>query len=148
MWKHKPSERLAHWRDFRKHLSTLPLETALAETAEVWQTCPFAPYYLDAENYTKWPDPWTLIEENYYCDLAKALGMLYTIYLTDHKIEDIEIRVYYDKNTKYNYNLVWINQGKYILNLIDGAVVNKEHIEKMLEPKFKYGRLELNLNSY
>lgn len=147
MWKLKADERLVRWRAFRKTLDSLPLEQALDQVRDFWTGCPFDPYYLDPDAVDKWPGPWELIEENWYCDLAKSLGILYTIYFTDHKPE-VEIRVYYDHDTKYTYNLVWINQGKYVLNLIEDQVVNKTHVSKNLKLKRIYSSTELNLNSY
>ena len=84
MWKLETSERLARWRDFRKSLDNLSIEQAVQSVADFWTSCPFIPYYLDPDDYVNWPDPWTLVEENYYCDLARSLGMLYTITLTKH----------------------------------------------------------------
>lgn len=146
MFKLQAPERLSRWREFRKSLDNLPLDTALEAVVDFWQGCPFNPYYLDWDKPEQWPDPWTLIEENYYCDIAKALGMLYTIKFTKHN-PAVEIRVYYDPETKYNYNLVWIEQGKYVLNLISDEVVNKTHVAKNLKLKIKYDE-ELKLNSY
>lgn len=145
MFKLQATERLSRWRDFRKSVEDLPLEKAVQATVDFWQGCPFSPYYLDPANPKEWPDPWTLIEENYYCDLAKALGMMYTIKFTKHN-PDVELRTYYDPETKYNYNLVWIEDGKYVVNLIEGEVVNKQLTEN-LKLKVKYSE-ELNLNSY
>lgn len=145
MFKLPASERLVRWREFRKSLDNLSLDQALESVNELWQSCPFSPYYLDPDRPDKWPDPWTLIEENYYCDLAKALGMLYTIKFTKHDPE-VEIRVYYDQESKYNYNLVWIEQGKYVLNLIEDQIVNKT-LTDHLELKVKYNQ-ELKLSSY
>lgn len=145
MFKLPASERLVRWREFRKSLDSLPLDQALESVIEFWQNCPYSPYYLDPDRPDKWPDPWTLVEENYYCDLAKALGMLYTIKFTKHDPE-VEIRVYYDPESKYNYNLVWIEQGKYVLNLIEDQIVNKT-LTDHLELKVKYNQ-ELKLSSY
>lgn len=146
MFKLNPSERLLRWREFRKDLDSQDLPTACQSVMDFWSNCPFSPYYLDYDQPELWPDPWTLIEENYYCDLAKALGMLYTIKFTAHD-PDVEIRVYYDTESRYNYNLVWIAQGKYVLNLIEGEVVNKTQVSKNLKLKIKYNE-ELKLNSY
>ena len=133
MWKLEASERIARWREFRKSLNSLPLDESLSRVVEFWNGCPFTPYYLDPDTPENWPDPWTLVEENYYCDLAKALGIVYTIYFTSHKNLSPEIRVYYDPTSKLTYNLVWIDQGKYVLNLIGGEVVNKTQIPKDLK---------------
>lgn len=146
MFKLSASERLSRWREFRKSLDNLPLDAALDATVELWHGCPFSPYYLDWDKPENWPNPWTLLEENYYCDVAKALGMLYTIKFTKHN-PDVELRVYYDPETKYSYNLVWIEGGKYVLNLISDEVVNKEQVKNTLKLKVKYDK-ELNLNSY
>jgi len=147
MWKLNAVERLARWRDFRKSLDTLPMEQAVQSVADFWTSCPFTPYYLDPEQSGKWPDPWTLVEENYYCDLARSLGMLYTITLTLHNPES-EIRVYYDTEAKVHYNLVWIEQGKYVLNMNEGEVLNKTHIAQHFELRMTYGEKKLKLSSY
>ena len=84
MWKLNASERLARWREFRKSLATQSLEQSVIKVADFWSSCPFTPYYLDPDLPDSWPDPWTLIEENCYCDVARAAEMLYTIKLTTH----------------------------------------------------------------
>jgi hypothetical protein len=147
MWKLNSDERLSRWRAFRKSLNSLTLEEAVASVANYWTSCPFTPYYLDPARPDTWPDPWTLVEENYWCDLAKALGMLYTIKLTVHT-PTVEIRVYYDPVSKVNYNLVWIAQGKYVLNMSDGEVLNKTHVVYQLELQHAYDEEQLRLNSY
>jgi hypothetical protein len=147
MWKLNATERLFHWRTFRKSLNVLLLEPAVKAIAEFWASCPFTPYYLDPEDYANWPDPWTLIEENYYCDVAKALGILYTIKLTNHT-PVLEMRVYCDRATNTYYNLVWVDNGKYVLNMVNGEVVNRIKIENELELCKVYGEQELKLSSY
>jgi hypothetical protein len=149
MWKLEANERIVRWRDFRSTLEAAPIELALASVSALWRDCPFSPYYLDPDDLSKWPDPWELLTENYYCDIAKSLGMLYTIYFTRHgKEHTFELRIYQDTKTNYNYNLVYIDQGKYILNLIDGQVVNKEHLEKTLKLEHKFTAEQLQLEKY
>jgi len=142
-------DRLRSWREFRYTLDTLPLDEALSHTAEFWSNAPFVPYNLDPDHAETWPDPWSLIDENIYCDLAKCLGIVYTVSLTQHKTAlDIEIRIYQDPANGYEYNLAWINQGKYILNLIDGEIVNNEQFDKTLKLKHKFTATELQLENY
>lgn len=149
MFQQPAEDRLRSWREFRTTLESLPLEIALAETAEFWRCAPFVPYNLDFSDLTTWPDPWTLIDENIYCDVAKCLGIVYTISLTEHKTNlDIEIRQYVDLKTGYEYNLAWINQGKYILNMIDGEVLNIEQFDKTLKLKQQYTAVDLQLENY
>ena len=149
MFQQKPEDRLRSWREFRSTLESLPLEQALTQTVEFWAGAPFVPYNLDSNFPETWPDPWALIIENSYCDVAKCLGIVYTISLTGHRTNlDIEFRVYEDPKTRYSYNLAWINQGKYILNMIDGEILNNEQFDKTLKLIKKYSKEQLKLEHY
>ena len=147
MFQLKAEDRLRSWREFRISIGVLPLEVALVQTAQLWNHAPFTPYHL--EHFPEsWPDPWTLIEENYYCDIAKCLGIVYTVTLSQHKINlNTEVRVYQDE-TGHEYNLAWFDKGKYILNLIDNEVVNIEQFDKTLKLKKRFSETELRLDSY
>jgi hypothetical protein len=148
MFQQKPEDRLRSWREFRSTLDLIPLEQALAQTAEYWARAPFTPYYLDPDDPSRWPDPWTLIMENTYCDVAKCLGIVYTVTLTTHRTDlDIVFQQYTDTRNNHVYNLACVNQGKYILNMIDGAVVNTKQIDKTLALTKQY-REELQLDNY
>lgn len=149
MFKLKPSDRLNHWKAFRHMLDTVSFDDALHKTVNLWQSCPFTPYYLDPDCVDNWPDPWQLLIENYYCDLARCLGMLYTLHLTTHgEILLPEIRSYYDSKQKHVYHIAWLQGGKYVLNLIEGEVVNKEHINQDLKLKRRYTAADLRLEQY
>jgi len=149
MWKLPVSERLSRWRDFRKQLNELSLESAILETEQFWRTCPFIPYYLDSDSPKTWPNPWQLLEENFYCDLAKTLGIVYTLSLTEHRHNTtFEIRIYYDPISRVTYNLAWINQGKYVLNFVDGEIVNNTSIDKKLKLRHRWTAGDLNLEQY
>lgn len=145
-----PTEaRLRAWRDFRASLDDMPLDLALQSLVKFWGRAPFVPYKLDSNDSQSWPNPWQLIEENSYCDLAKCLGIVYTILLTKHRQNiDIEIRVYKDPASQYEYNLSWIDQGKYILNLIDGEVVNNTQFDNTLQLVKIYSADDLHLDNY
>ena len=149
MWKLSPVDRVSHWRKFRKELDQLTLDQAVESVEDFWHSCPYNPYYLDTNCPETWPDPWQLISENYYCDLAKALGIVYTMYFTRHgKDLHTEIRVYNEPDTKYMYNLVFFNKGKYVLNFRDGDIVNIEQLNKTLVLHHCYTEEELKLQKY
>jgi hypothetical protein len=149
MWKLKSNDSITRWRDFRKSLDLLSLDQAIQSTNDFWRDCPYCPYYLDYAKPSEWPDPWQLISENYYCDIAKTLGIVYTIYFTHHgKRLDPEIRVYNEPTTNYMYNLAFLAQGKYVLNFKDNKIVNNEQIEKSLVLQHTYTAKELKLNEY
>lgn len=149
MWKLDTAGRIAQWRDFRKSLDELPFDQALDAVAKFWQTAPFSPYNLDPDKPDTWPDPWTLIYENVYCDIAKCLGIVYTLLLSEHRTAlDVELRVYQDPKTRYSYNLAWINRGKYILNMVDGEVVNNKQFDKNLKLIKIHSAVDLQLENY
>jgi hypothetical protein len=149
MFQLKAEDRMKSWREFRTSLESLSVESALAQTAQLWARAPFVPYNLDPDLSQEWPDPWTLIYENVYCDVAKCLGIVYTIQLTKHSKDlEIEFRQYEDTKTRYVYNLAWINRGKYILNMIDGEVLNNTQFDKNLKLKHKFTAVDLQLNNY
>ena len=144
MWNQLPSERLRFWHDFRKKISEQEFEQALKETTHLWSYAPYVAHYLTTDQIDNWPGPWELVYENYYCDLAKALGMLYTIYLSSHQCE-LEIRIYNDPSTKEQYNLVYIDKGKYVLNYVYDEVVNKTQVADNLRLVKKLSTTDLKL---
>ena len=147
-WNLRVNDRLTQWKEFRHKLSNLPLEKAIAEVNAMWSTAPFVTYYLPPDRPEEWPDPWELLAENYYCDIAKALGIIYTIYFTSHKI-DMDLRIYYDYKEKERYNLAYLADGKYILNYWPHEIVNTQQIEeKQLQLLYRYSSIDLQLDKF
>jgi hypothetical protein len=148
-WNLRVNDRLTQWKDFRHQLDRLPLESALVELNNMWSTAPIVNYNLDPSDPGSWPDPWTLLAENYYCNVAKSLGMLYTIYFTSHKHTDMDLRIYYDYKDKDRYSVAYIDQGKYILNYWPYEIVNTELVEeKQLQLLYQYSSKDLQLEKY
>jgi hypothetical protein len=75
------NERLADWKRFRDHLESS--EHPFQDVADLWSKAPFVNKYLNPDNPSSWPDPWKLILDGTFDDLAISLGMLYTIKLTE-----------------------------------------------------------------
>ena len=151
MWNNKPEERLHEWKEFREKIGQDNIDSALKETSHLWSYAPYVAHYLDSVDLDKWPDPWTLLHENHYCDLAKCLGMLYTLYLSSHfgkEIENLEIRVYKNPINQDVFNTVWVNNGKYILNFIFNEIVNKTQIDKKFVLQSRYSIEDLALDLY
>jgi len=145
MWNQLPDERLRSWQDFRNRISKKSLPEALQETQHLWSFAPYVAHYLTTDNIKEWPGPWELIYENYFCDLAKALAILYTLYLTDH-CPELEIKIYQDPTTKETYNLVLVEKGKYVLNYVHDEVVNKTQINQALKHIKTISVVELGLD--
>ena len=148
-WNLRVNDRLTQWKDFRHQLDRLPLESAVVELNNMWSTAPFVNYNLDPSDPKTWPDPWTLLAENYWCDVAKALGIIYTIYFTHHRNTPMKLRVYYDYKDKERYTVAWLDDGKYILNYWPYEIVNTKQVEeKHLHLLYQYSSTDLALEKY
>ena len=110
-WPVSFEQRLAAWHRLRAQACNLPVEAALDAINSWWQLAPWRAYHLHWDDQLTWPDPWQLLNDNMYCDIAKGLGIMYTITLLDR--EDLQDACMVDSSLG---NLVLICQGKYILN--------------------------------
>jgi hypothetical protein len=120
MWPQTFSERLDSWNRLRESCQNLPIETARATINHWWFKCPWKPYYLHWDDQPNWPDPWQLLSDNVYCEVARGLGILYTITLlerADMAPADLIL-------TEDGTNLVLVAKEKYILNWEPDSVVN------------------------
>jgi hypothetical protein len=108
------NERLAEWKRFRDTLETS--NNPLEEVAELWSHAPFVSDFLDPQDSNSWPDPWHLILDGRFDDLAIVLGIMYTLQLTQRFMTShFEIHMsIVSQNKSPNYWLVV--DGKYVLN--------------------------------
>ena len=122
------TERLTAWKQFREslELSLTPLE----DVAELWSHAPFVSAFINPHAPESWPDPWHLIIDGKFDDLAIVLGMLYTLKLTN-RFADAEFAIHMDefKNKTPTYWLV-VN-GKYVLNYHFKQVVAIESLPEV-----------------
>jgi hypothetical protein len=120
MWSHTFPERLQAWADLRSRAASLPLETALTAINAWWFQVPWCPYYLHWDDQMTWPDPWQLLSDDVYCEVARGLGILYTITLLDRAdMMPVDLIL-----TNDDHNLVQVGQTKYILNWEHNSIVN------------------------
>jgi len=120
MWPATFDTRLASWTQLRNHCQNLSLESALTAVNAWWFTAPWQPYYLHWDDQSSWPDPWQLLSDNVYCDLARGLGIVYTISMLD-RTDMADARLVL---TEPGTNLVLVAKEKYILNWEADNVVN------------------------
>ena len=119
MWPQTPEQRLHSWYQLRLDTADMPLESCLAAVNDWWFLAPMNSRYLHWDDVDNWPTPWELLNDNIFCDVARALGMLYTIAIIERP-EITELSMFQTDED----NLVQINQGKYILNWGNQQVVN------------------------
>ena len=113
--------RLQAWYEFRNKIKNKSVSEKCIETDNFWQKCPIVNHYLHTDYVTDWPDPWVLLSENMYCNVAKALGICYTLLLTG--VNDIKMVQAIDNNNE-EVILVLVDNAKYILNYWPNTVVN------------------------
>lgn len=131
MWDLSVQDRLSYWRKFRQGLDKLSFHDCLHQVNKFYWTAPLSNSFFSPDLPRDWPDPWELNKENYYDDIARALGMLYTIALTRHSDHKIEIKCYRDRSASQDYNLVWIDEGLYVLNYdLEVRVNNQLRLEQ------------------
>ena len=127
MWYSDFADRLQAWSELRTSCQELPLEDALTQINEFWQRTPWVAHYLHWDDIETWPSPWELLDDNTYCELARGLGILYTLSLVDHKdLKSAELFL-----TEEGYNLVQVNKLKYILNWDSEVIVNTTQKHKI-----------------
>jgi hypothetical protein len=120
MWPQTFQLRLDAWANLRIQTQTQDAKTALANINSWWFQSPWRAYHLHWDDRDTWPDPWELLSDNLYCDVARGLGILYTISLLDHAdLTDAELVL-----TAEGHNLVLVDKRKYILNWDSDIIVN------------------------
>ena len=123
------TERLNEWRRLRTEIesSTDPYQLV----AEVWSRAPFVNPYLDPKNPAEWPDPWHLILDDRFDDIAIPLGMLYTLKLTQRFMDtpcEIYTTIPADASDR---RFILLVDNKHVLNYEPRNVVS---IDEMLLP--------------
>ena len=112
--------RLDSWHRLRKQVADQPVELALETINSWWFHSPWTAYHLHWDDQDNWPDPWQLLSDNMYCEVARGLGILYTITcLNRGDMASAELVL-----TKDDRNLVLLDKSKYILNWDKTVVLN------------------------
>ena len=149
MWTLKEEERLHEWKEFRQTISNLPFEEAILKTVNLWSFAPFVNHYLDRCEPTEWPTPWELLQDNKYDDMAKALAMLYTLFLSTHgKEHSFTIERFVSGSQLESYNVVSIDSGTYILNYNFNEVIPWNQIDPDLKLVSSITPTDLQLDKY
>lgn len=119
IWPQTFEERLPAWHHLRQQVAGQDTESALLAINDWWWQAPMVNHTIYWNDLDCWPDPWQLLAQSGFCDLARALGMLYTVMMSAFPtIQSLEL-----VRTK-THNLVSINREKYILNWSPGTIVN------------------------
>ena len=113
--------RLKGWYDLRKSLENNDIETICLAIDKWWQYAPLLNHHLHPDDIDNWPGPWELLVENNYCQIARGLGMVYTLQLVGIKGVDFSMAI--DDNSE-ECALVMVDNAKYILNYYPNTVIS------------------------
>lgn len=114
------NDRLSEWRKLRESLENS--QTPFDDVVALWCKAPFVSPYLDPYNCSNWPDPWKLVLDNKFDNLSIALGILYTLKLTQ-RFSDTEFKIHMSVSPKKSDSEFFVSaEEKFYLNFLYGTV--------------------------
>lgn len=113
--------RLKSWYDLRKSLEDSDIKTICLAIDNWWQKAPLVNHHLHPNDIDNWPGPWDLLVENNYCQIARGLGMVYTLQLVG--IKDIDFCLAIDDNNE-ECALVMVDRAIYVMNYYPNTVIS------------------------
>lgn len=115
------TDRLNSWRDLRHSTLNLDTKESCIIIDKWWQQAPIINHHLHWSDPSNWPDPWTLLSENTYCTLTRAIGMCYTLLMAAPN--DVELVMATDDQCEDHF-LVLVDGAKYTLNYWPNSVLS------------------------
>jgi len=144
MWALPAEERLAEWKEFRTYIGCFPFDEAVKKVVNYWSMAPFVTHYLNLDG-SNWPGPWDLLAGGMYDNLAIALGMGYTLQLSNHgDHHTFNIVRLQDTVSSEVFNVVMVDDGKYVLNFTYNEVISKEQLGENIVATQYLARLSYN----
>lgn len=124
--------RLRNWYDLRQKLQNADIKTICVEVDKFWQSAPLVNHHLHPYDIDNWPGPWDLIAENTYCEVARGLGMIYTLLLLG--VSDIDFCLATDDNSE-DVVIVLVDNAKYVMNYWPDMVLNIKSTDFTIKQK-------------
>lgn len=113
--------RLRSWYELRQNLQNADIKTKCVEIDKFWQSVPLVNHYLHPHDIDNWPGPWDLIADNNYCEIARGLGMIYTLLLLG--VNAVDFCIAKNDNSE-EVAIVLVDNAKYVLNYWPDMVLN------------------------
>lgn len=114
-------ERLSSWRDLREEVKHKSIDQQCIIIDKWWQQAPLISHNLHWNDTKLWPDPWTLLSDNIYCTLTRAVGMIYTLFMND--VNDVQLVHASDSSCEEHY-LVIVDNAKNTMNYWPNTVIS------------------------
>ena len=126
MWIEDYDSRLRSYRHLRQALPQANLERQLEVIDQWWADAPKGTNIIHWQDKDNWPNPWELLAESVYDELAKSLGIVYTILFVNNNVDVSILRA---MDTNGNDCIVVSVNNKYILNWDSESVIST-HIKE------------------
>jgi hypothetical protein len=121
----RDNERLIEWKKFRNSIEHS--QSPLQDVADFWSMAPFVNRYLDPSDTKSWPDPWHLVLDGKFDNLAICLGMLYTLQLTQRFMHG-KYEIHMSVTPEIKEPLFYLSVDRsFILNYTYKQVVEYDH---------------------
>lgn len=134
--------RLREWKNLRLLIRGKNIDQVCVEVDRWWQQVPLVNHHLHHADIANWPDPWTILSENIYCRLTRAVGMCYTLLMSD--IIDVKLVQATDCQGE-DHDLVLVSGAKYILNYHPQSVISTTLSEFNIKNTLSLSQLKENI---
>lgn len=131
--------RIKQWLDFRTKLEKE--NDPIQSTIDFWNKAPISHRTCDPFDKTTWLDPWTLLEDNHYCEFSKVLAIYYTLALTD-KFKDsyFEIQIINDREAHELKYLLFVDD--YVVGYFYNRAIIQEELPLDITVQASYPMLK------
>lgn len=140
-----PTERLRHWKDFRRELADQPTSAQIAAVAAYWSNTPIGALAYNPDDETGWLSPWERIYNNQWCRSSVAIGMENTLRLAGIEADRLRLQLLADDIC--DLLLVLIVDDAFVLNYDWGSVRSLPLPESAVIREWRFaghGYLQLN----
>lgn len=116
--------RLREWKDLRSNVASMSTDDACIAIDHWWQHAPLVTHHLHWSDSSNWPDPWTMLSENTYSTLTRAVGICYTLFMCG--ITDVKLVQATDQQCEDHVLVLVGKKPQYILNYWPGTVLSNK----------------------
>jgi hypothetical protein len=135
--------RLREWKNLRIIIRGESLDKACVHVDKWWQQVPLINHHLHPNDLENWPDPWTMLSDNLYCTLTRAVGICYTLLMSD--INDVNLFAVVNEHNE-EHNLVVVGNAKYVLNYYPDSVLSTNLQNFKITKTFSLDILQQQIN--
>jgi hypothetical protein len=144
---HGSKASLKYWKDLRQSLSGEMDDIAqLKSVVSYWSKAPITIRSINWDHPGEWPDPWQLIFDGDFDESAVAIGMFYTLLLSQDgrwTPNRLNLSLILDKDRQIQRLILEVDH-RWLLNLDYNLVVDGSNVERTFFVQQSYAYNEKN----